>query len=159
MSGLLHLLATNLIRIYVFLANYRSFFNTAFCWKHLHTVLKLLQCGFGFSLSNQSCLYHWELNIRWCVLLWYTDGVLLSWMLSTWTGNESSVLQKPTLSAHCNLCKSHHLFDEFFKCGISPTPNWSVAQLVSAELKLPCLSGNWTLIYYTEAHVLWHSSQ
>lgn len=46
---------------------------------------------------------------------------------------------KPTLSPYCNLCKSHHLSDEFSKCGTSPATNSSVAQLVISLTKIAIL--------------------
>lgn len=63
---------------------------------------------------------------------------------------------KPTISPYCNLCKSHHLSDEFSKCGISPAPNTSVAQLVISLAKIAKLIWqlDFDLQYYTEAHVL-----
>ncbi len=67
---------------------------------------------------------------------------------------------KPTLSPYCNLCKSHHFSDEFSKCGISPAPNSSVAQLVIGPTKIAMLiwQPDFDLQYYTRAHVLWLSS-
>lgn len=46
---------------------------------------------------------------------------------------------KPTLSPYCNLCKSHHLSDEFSKRGTSPVPNSSVAQSVISMTKIAML--------------------
>lgn len=64
---------------------------------------------------------------------------------------------KPTLSPYCNLCKSHHLSDEFSKRGTSPVPNSSVAQSVISMTKIAMLiwQPDFDLQRCTEAHVLW----
>lgn len=63
---------------------------------------------------------------------------------------------KPTLSPYCNLCKSHHLSDEFSKRGVSPEPNSSVAQLgiSPSEIAVLIWQPDFDLQHYTEAHVL-----
>lgn len=62
---------------------------------------------------------------------------------------------KPTLSPHCNLCKSHHLSDEFSKRGTSPVPNRSVSRLVIGLTKIAMFIWQlgFDLRYDTEAGV------
>lgn len=81
------------------------------------------------------------------------------WLLSAWTGIESSVVQSPPSLPTVFFANPTTCLMNFSKCGISP--NSSVSRLVICLTKIAMLIWqlDFDLQYNAEAHVLWLSSQ
>lgn len=105
-----------------------------------------------FVWSYQSFTYRREVNIRrWASLMHRGCFVYRGcrWMLSAWTGIESSMLQSPpslptVIFANPTTCLMSFPNVASRLRQTAPLLSW-----LSVWLKLPCLSGNRTLIYNT----------
>lgn len=113
-------------------------------------LLIFLRRGFAFCLILRSFSYRREAKIRrWVSLMRRGCFVYRGcrWMLSAWTEIESSMLQSPLSLPTVIFANPTTCLMSFPNVASRPHQTALLLSWVSVWLKLPCLSGNRTLIY------------
>lgn len=123
-------------------------------------LLRYLRWSCGFPRSYQSFSYQRDVNIRrWASLMHKECFVYRGCrgMLSAWTGIESSMLQSPPSLPTVIFANPTTCLMNFPNVASRPHQTAPLLSWLSARLKLPCLSGNRTLIYNTTPELMFCS--
>lgn len=122
-------------------------------------LLIFLRRGFAFCLILRSFSYRREAKIRRVSLMHRGCFVYRGcrWMLSAWTEIESSMLQSPLSLPTVIFANPTTCLMSFPNVASRPNQTALLLSWVSVRVKLPCLSGNRTLIYSTTPKLMFCS--